>query len=193
MKITFKALFCLLLITSLCIGAKAQSHLPDTLRIGVGLEGISTTGGFSKSYNSALGGSLRADIPVTGKWYATVSVGFNNFFTATDVAANDPRAILNVTTPSLQTIPLKVGLKYMLIGTFYLQGEVGETLLANKAKVYAISSSAFTYAPQLGMIFPLKKHTYIDAGVRYEFVSSFYNDDVKNNFWAAHVAYTFNL
>lgn len=193
MKTTFKTLAYLLLFTGLSFAAKAQSSLPDTLRIGVGLEGIVPNGDFSKSYSYGVGGSLRADIPITKKWYITVNAGYNNYFTSSNAAANDPQAILNVPTPSLQTIPLKLGVKYFLIKTFYLQGEAGETLLANKAKAYAINSSAFTYAPQVGMVFSLKKHTYIDAGIRYEVVSSFYNDNVKTNFWAAHIAYAFNL
>ena len=93
----------------------------------------------------------------------------------------------------MRTIPLKIGIKYFLIKHFYALGEVGETLLANKKDVFAPNDNAFTYSPQIGMLFFLKKHTYIDAGVRYEGVASFYNDKTSYNFWALHVAYAFNL
>ncbi len=60
-------------------------------------------------------------------------------------------------------------------------------------EVYALNNYAFTYAPQIGILFPLKKHSYIDAGIRYEGVSHFYNDNKTASFWGAHIAYEFNL
>jgi hypothetical protein len=91
-------------------------------------------------------------------------------------------------------MPLKFGYKYFLMKNFYVQGEAGETMILNKAAVYATNSYAFTYSPGAGMLFKLKKrHNYIDAGIRYEGVSSFYNDSDKYNFWALHISYAFNL
>jgi len=63
----------------------------------------------------------------------------------------------------------------------------------NKAQAFATYNSSFTISPQIGMLFFLKKRTYIDAGIRYETLKSFNNDNERIDFWAAHVAFAFNL
>lgn len=188
---TLKTLLYSILFTCLSLAANAQSSLPDTVRIGIGIEAGLPNGDFGKSYSSLIGGSLRVDVPITKKLYVTASAGYNIFTASTNFV--NPQSIFNVATPDFKTIPLKVGLKYFLIAGFYAQGEVGETLLANKKDVYALYGNAFTYAPQIGMVFPLKRKMYIDGGIRYEGVSSFYNDNNKFSFWAAHVTFAFNL
>lgn len=190
---TFKSLILPVLLLSFCFTAKAQTTLPDTIRIGVGLEGMADNGTFGSSYKYGAGVSLRIDVPITKSVYVTASAGYNNFF-ASAGATNSPYTIQNVPVPNFKTIPLKLGVKWFLFPTFYIQGEAGETILSNKSELYAVSSTAFTWSPQFGLIFPLKnRRTYIDTGVRYEGVASFNNDAFKNNFWAVHVAYAFNL
>jgi hypothetical protein len=204
MKITVTSLIYSLLFTVVCLSAKAQS-LPDTLRIGIGVEGATTTGIFGTKTNTAVGGtaasaysagvgvSLRADFPIKEHLYVTANVGYNNFFTSSN-STNSQQAIITVPLPNFETIPLKLGVKIFIGNKFYFQGEAGETLLANKKALYAVYSNAFTYAPQFGLLMPLKKkHTYIDAGIRFESFQSFYKDNATNDFWAAHVTYTFNL
>jgi len=192
MKTTFNTLICLLLFLSFSLAAAAQA-VPDTMRLSIGFDAGYPVGSISTRYIASIGGSIRYDFPVTKRSYITASVGYNNFFLGSG-ATTTQQAILNVPVPTLQTMPLKLGYKYFLIKTFYVQVESGETLLLNKTAEYATKSYAFTYAPQVGMIFKLKKpHTYIDAGLRYEGVNSFYNDNDKYNYWAAHVSYAFNL
>jgi hypothetical protein len=190
---TFKTLLYSLLFTSLSMAANAQRSVPDSVRISVGLDAGIPNGDFGKSYSALIGASLHVDIPVTKKIYVTASAGYNMFPASSASGYTNPQSIFNVTPPDFKTIPLKVGIKYFLIGGFYAQGEVGETLLANKKDLYALYGNAFTYAPQLGMLFRLKNQMYIDGGVRYEGVSSFYNDNSKFSFWAAHVSFAFNL
>ena len=192
MKITFIKLFCLLVFVSSSLGAAAQ-YLPDTLRVAIGIDGGYPAGDIQGRYNAMLGASLRVDYPITKKSYITGGIGYNNFFLGAD-AVTSQQAILNVPVQMLRTMPIKIGYKYFLFSRFYVQGEVGETILLNKADVYAINSSTFTYSPQFGLIFKLKKpNNYIDTGIRYEGVSSFYNDKDKYNFWALHLSYAFNL
>ncbi|MDB5011058.1 MAG: hypothetical protein JWQ06_1847 [Mucilaginibacter sp.] len=192
MKTTINNLICLLLFISLSLGATAQS-IPDTTRIAIGIDAGLPAGNISSRYILSLGASVRLDFPISKRSYITGSVGYNNFFLANG-ATTTQQAILNVPMHSLQTVPLKLGYKYFLIKQFYVQGEAGETLLLNKAAQYATKDYAFTYSPQVGMLFKLKKpHNYIDAGLRYEGVSSFYNDKDKYSFWAIHISYAFNL
>jgi len=192
MKITFIKLICLSLFISSSLSVSAQA-LPDTMRIAIGLDGGYPTGSIQGRYNAILGASLRVDIPFSKKSYITGGIGYNNYFLGKD-ATTTQQAILNVPVQMLRTMPIKIGYKYFLFPRFYVQGEVGETVLLNKAEVYATNSATFTYAPQFGIIFRLKKpNNYIDTGLRYEGASSFYNDQDKYNFWAVHLSYAFNL
>ena len=206
MKITLKALIYSFLFVCLGSAAKAQILIPDSLRIGVGLEATSTlgtdfgtnvnttSGGTAKSaYNYGVGASLRVDVPVLSKLYVTATAGYVSFLPSKD-GASSQQALTGVSLPNFNTIPLKLGVKLLIGNRFYVHGEAGETLLANKKELYAIYSNSFTWAPEIGMVFPLKKrHTYIDGGIRVETTSSFYNDSNHNSFWALHLTYAFNL
>ncbi len=188
MKNALHKIIALLLFAGSYLGANAQA-IPDTLRISVGVEaGLPN----SAMYAGLLGGSLRIDYPITRKLYVTATGGFNQMFVSSN-ASTFPQGISNVKFADLQTVPIKAGIKYFAIRHFYLLGEVGQTLLLNKAQAFATYNSSFTFSPQIGMLFFLKKRTYIDAGIRYESVKSFNNDNEKLDFWAAHVAFAFNL
>lgn len=207
MKITLKALIYSLLLIGFGSAAKAQLNVPDSLRIGIGAEIASTTttnfgtgvitppgGTAASAYSYGAGVSLRVDIPVLSKLGVTVSAGYTSFF-ANGNAQYSQQAITGASLPNFNVIPLKLGIKAFIGGDrFYVQGEAGETLIANKAAVYATYTNSFTWAPGLGLVLPLKKrHTYIDGGIRLENTASFYNAKNTNTFWALHVAYAFNL
>ncbi|MFD2143957.1 hypothetical protein [Mucilaginibacter antarcticus] len=207
MKSTLKTLVYTLLFISISSAAKAQLTVPDSLRIGLGGGLFSTTGSnfgtdvnvptnaeAGAAYSYGAGVALKVDIPVLSHVLVTASVGYNTFFKSAN-GNKSQQAITNATLPNFNTIPLKVGVKLFVGGDrFYAQGEVGETLLANKKALYAMYSNAFTWSPGIGMIFPLQKHhRYIDAGIRFESTQTFYNNNNNNNFWALHLAYAFNL
>ncbi|MEO8885481.1 MAG: hypothetical protein ABI367_05420 [Mucilaginibacter sp.] len=190
MRTYLNKLITLLLFVSVYLGASAQS-VPDTARISIGVDGglpLYVT----NLYSHILGASLHIDYPISRRTYITGSAGYNIFF-ASSTASSAPNGILNVQNANMKTVPLKIGIKQFIIRHFYVAAEVGGTLLTNKEEVYATNTSAFTYSPQVGMLFFLKKHTYIDAGIRYEGLASFYNDSEKYSFWAAHISYAFNL
>ena len=194
MKITLRKILYLIAFIGFTYSAKAQNvAIPDTTRLSVGLDGGSPNGGFSNSYQYSIGASLQVDVPLTEKLYFTGNLGFNSFFPQSNIGSN-PEAILNVKVAHMNIVPLKAGLKYFLIRGFYVQGEVGESLLINKSAVYALNSLGLTYAPQMGIVFKLKNNRkYIDAGVRFERTQSFYGDGGYNNFFALRIAYAFNL
>lgn len=206
MKFTFKALIYSFLFICLSSAANAQINVPDSVRISIGAELASTTGTdfgtgvntpsggtAASAYNNGVGISLHVDVPVMSQLYVTASAGYITFL-ASKSAGYSQQAITGNKLPDFNTIPLKIGLKLLLGNRFYVQAEAGETILANKAAVYALYSNAFTWSPQLGLVLPLKKrHTYIDAGIRYESTQTFYNNSNTNNFWALRIAYAFNL
>jgi hypothetical protein len=207
MKITLKTLIYSVIFIFIASGAKAQLSVPDSLRISIGGQLFSTTGTnfgtdvntpsdseASSAYNYGAGIALGVDIPVLSGLFATASVGYNSYFT-TKNAKYSQQALTNVPLKNFNTIPIKVGLKAFIGGDrFYVHGEIGETILANKKDLYAIYSHSLTWSPGIGLIFPLeKRHTYIDAGIRFESMATFYNNNNTNNFWGLHLAYAFNL
>lgn len=190
MKVLFNKLSALIFFAVFSTGVLAQP-IPDTTRINVGLTaGLPIALDNMYTYNA--GAFLQVDYPLTNALYVTGSAGYNTLFTSPNFSTTEG-GILNVKAANMQTVPLKIGLKIFAIRHFYLAGEVGQTLLLNRSAVYAPKNNAFTFSPRMGMLFFLKNRQYIDAGIRYEAVSTFYNDKANYGFWGAHIAYAFNL
>ncbi|WP_183575955.1 hypothetical protein HDF18_18860 [Mucilaginibacter sp. X5P1] len=194
MKITLKKIIYLIAFIGFTLGAKAQNvAIPDTTRISLGIDGGFPNGNLSNAYNFGVGASFQIDVPLTEKLYFTGNIGYMSFFPNNNNIGSNPEAILNVKVANMNMVPVKVGLKYFLIRGFYVQAEAGESLLLNKSSIYALNTNAFTYAPQMGIVFKLHHHNYIDGGVRYERTQSFYGDGAYNNMFAVRVAYSLNL
>jgi hypothetical protein len=192
MSITFKKIFIFIAFTGFSYAAKAQySAVSDTARIAIGPDVSSTSGNFSKSYKLGLGAAIQLDVPINDKFYVTGSVGYTEFPAVN--SSTNANYILNVKAAGMNVAPLKIGLKYYLIRTFYIQAEAGETLLLNEAAIYALDKSAFTYAPQMGILFKLKHRHYIDAGIRWQRTESFLGDATYNTTWGFRAAYAFGL
>jgi hypothetical protein len=193
MKITLQKLIYLIAFISFTLTAKAQySPVPDTLRYSIGLDGGAPNGSLGDSYKFLAGVSLQADFPMTERIYITANLGYNMLAANTNSPSN-PQAIVGLVQPNLSYVPLKIGFKYLLIRSFYVQVEGGESLLLNKSAVYGLNSTGLVYAGQMGIIFRLKQKSYIDAGIRYEGTQSYYGDGGYNTFFGARVAYAFNL
>jgi len=209
MKITFKALVYAIVFTCFCSVAKAQIIIPDSVRIGVGLNVASTTGNSfgvavnkaigdeaKSAYNFGAGVSLNVDIPayLLSNLYVTASAGYMSFLKSGN-ASKSAQAIEGIKTPNFNMIPVKLGLKYIIGNRFYVNAEAGESFLANKQQLYAIFNNAFTWSPSIGLVMPFTNHhhQYIDANLRYESTKTFYNDNNLNNYWSLRVTYAFNL
>lgn len=203
MKITLKSLIYFLLFICFCNTVKAQS-LADTLRISVAANAAVVNGIFGTGVNVTSGGTpstaftngagiaLHLDIPIIEQFNASVSAGYDYYFKS-QYAVNSEQAISGTTTPNLQTIPIKLGIKWFIGKRFYVHGEVGETFFANRTALYGVYSSSLTYSPGIGLLIPLKKHRFVDAGFRFEGFQSFYNDGLMNTFFAVHIAYGLRL
>jgi hypothetical protein len=192
MEITFKKGLVLLAFICFTLGAKAQySAVPDTSRLSVGIDGAVTSGGFKDEYKFGIGASLQYDLPLSEKFYFTANAGYLNLFA--NNSSSNPNYIVNVKSSSMDVAPVKVGIKYFLIRTFYIQGEVGESLLLNKNSVYALNSTALTYDGQMGILFRHTKRSYIEAGIKYQLLQSYFGDGNYGIMWGARVAYAFNL
>jgi hypothetical protein len=191
-----------LALAAFTIGANAQSKTTTTPTTGpklsIGVDAGIPTGGLSDGYNWNLGGSAQLELPVANNLFFTVDAGYNNIF-------GKKNATFNVTTPAgnttfkgdvtnIQLLPVKAGLKYFLVSNFYVQGEAGAGFLLNKKDLGYTKSTAFIYAPQVGVLFPVGGANSIDVGVRYEGSTKYTAYDGSTiNFVGLRVAYSFNL
>lgn len=196
MKNSIKISAIALAFAAFTFSAKAQTTAPATtstttasgIRYSIGVDAGIPTGKLSDSYNWNLGGSLQIDIPVvSNKLFVTVNAGYNNIFGKKNIDGS------GIDVTNIQLLPVKAGLKYFLVGSFYVQGEAGAAFVLNKSDINANNSAAFVYAPQIGYQFQLGGKNYIDAGVRYEASTKLNSnyDDSKINFFGLRVAYGF--
>lgn len=195
MKSTLKIATLVLAFAGLSVAAKAQTTTTSTstkttsngVRYSIGVDAGIPTGNFNNAYKWNLGGSVQADIPVASQLFVTVNAGYNNVFGEKNVGST------SVDVPNIQLLPVKAGLKFFPISNFYVQGEAGAAFLLNKSDFFNDKSTAFVYAPQVGVQFPVSASSFIDAGVRYEattkYSSAFNNSKV--NFVGVRVAYGF--
>src|SRR4051812_8954432 len=182
MKRTLKIATLVLALAGFSVAAKAQSTTTTTttsngVRYSIGVEAGIPTGSFNNAYKWNLGGSVQADIPVASQLFVTVNAGYNNVFGEKNIGG------ANVNVPNIQLLPVKAGLKYFPISNFYVQGEAGAAFLLNKTDFFNDKSTAFVYAPQVGVQFPVSGSSFIDAGIRYEAstkYSSAFNDSKVN-------------
>lgn len=196
MKNLFKISILSLAIAGLSYSAKAQTTTSTTtpstrtnkaIRLSIGPDAGIPIGTLSDTHNWNLGGSVQADFPIATGLDVTANAGFNNFF-GKDYTVGTVTNKYN----DISLIPVKVGLKYFPVENFYVQGEAGASFIANKDKSGATESTAFTYAPQVGILFPVGNKSYIDAGVRFESNTKFYTNGNNNNFFGIRVAYAFD-
>jgi hypothetical protein len=196
MKSTLKIATLVLAFAGLSVAAKAQTTTTSTstttttsngVRYSIGVDAGIPTGNFNNAYKWNLGGSVQADIPVASQLFVTVNAGYNNVFGEKNLGGT------GVDVPNIHLLPVKAGLKFFPVSNFYVQGEAGAAFLLNKSDFFNDKSTAFVYAPQVGVQFPVSGSSFIDAGVRYEgttkYSSAFNNSKV--NFVGVRVAYGF--
>jgi hypothetical protein len=196
MKSSLKIATLVLAFAGLSFAAKAQTTTTSTstttksgIRYSIGVDAGIPIGDFKDAYKWNLGGSVQADIPVASQLFVTVNAGYNNVFGKKDLGG-----IAGADVPNFQLIPVKAGLKFFPIQNFYVQGEAGAAFLLNKKDTGNDKSTAFVYAPQIGVQFPVSASgNFIDAGIRYEATTKYSSDfdNSKAQFLGVRVAYGF--
>ena len=163
---------------------QAQLLRSAGIRYSIGADAGLPITNLSDNYKWSLGGSIQADIPISKEdLYLTINTGYNNIF-----ANNDATKAI----PDIHLIPVKAGLKYFATANFYVQGEAGVSFILNDGPLLDKSAS-FTWSPQLGYLIPIGGNSFIDAGVRYQGNSKFYNSGKTNNLLGLRVAYAFPI
>src|SRR5690606_23946744 len=134
----------LLLFSALMFNLNAQTSEPPRFNISFGPEIGLPVGDLSDLYDWSSGGSVEAGYFFNDRLGLTFNTGVYNLF------ADDSGYILDDKkyTKDLQILPVKLGLKYFLIGGLFVQGEAGASFLLNKSDAGYDNSTAFTYAPQ---------------------------------------------
>ncbi len=125
-----------------------------------GLNGNYALGELNSGYRIGAGAYIKAEIPIT-TFNFTVSAGY------TDFLAN--QTVKNVFTSdgnhykSYSYVPINIGAKYYITTNFYGALETGGVIGLNNG-----SKPAFSYAPGVGLAFPIGSKKAIDMGVSYE-------------------------
>jgi len=162
----------------------AQAQRAPGIRYSIGAETGIPVASLSDRYKWNLGGSIQADAPVLkDELYLTLNAGYNNIFAEKRSTG---------TAPDVHLIPVKAGIKYFPVANFYLHGEAGAAFIINK-NAFADKSATFVYAPGLGYLLALGGGSYLDAGVRFEGNTKFYQQGKSSNFLGLRVAYAFGI
>lgn len=185
MKTQIKTIAVVIAITALIgFNANAQSMRTPGIRYSAGADLGLPIGSLSNAYKWSIGGSIQADIPVSGdKLYVTANAGYNNIFAEKSISA---------LVPDIHLIPVKVGLKYFPVDNFYVQGEAGVSFLLNN-DAPGSKTASFVYAPQVGYLIPLGGKSAIDAGFRFEGNTKFSDNGSNSNFLGLRLAYAFPI
>jgi hypothetical protein len=144
-------------------------------KLGIGADFAFPMGDFGDVADFGFGGSLAAQFPIANKLNLTASAGYLNF---------KSKEIAGVTFNS-SYIPVKAGARYFVAENFYIGGELGASFPAKDG-----GSTAFAYAPGVGIEFPVADNGAIELGARYEGWSY---DGGTNSFLGLRLAYNFGL
>lgn len=134
--------------------ASAQTESKGKTRFSIGFEAGLPIGDAGDFYGSILGGSVKAEIPVSS-FFATVSAGYSSL--------SPKKEWKDLGVESAGVVPLKAGIKYFFAKNLYGAGELGAAIGTEKG-----SETAFAWSPGIGISYPVSDKNDIDFGVRYE-------------------------
>jgi hypothetical protein len=170
----------LLLVVVIAVFAAANSYAQKETGVGrpslsIGVDGALPLGDFKEGSNFGIGGTLKGALPVAKDLDVTLTTGFISFSGKT---IEDEGKY-----PTVNTIPIKAGVRYRLASGPYFEPQLGYTIMSAKGFK---STGAFTYAANVGFMFT----DAIDLGVRYE---AFSKNSATTSFLGARLAYNFSL
>ncbi|HLW31554.1 MAG TPA: outer membrane beta-barrel protein [Aequorivita sp.] len=182
-----------LLASALMFNVQAQTQAqisePSRFNLSVGPEIGLPVGDLSDRYEWSLGGSVELEYLFDNGLGITLNTGVYNLFADDGGYKLDGKKY----TDDLQVLPVKLGLKYFVIGGLYIQGEAGASFLLNKEDGGYDKSTAFTYAPQVGYRFDMGNNQFIDAGVKWMGSTKFNDNGSSNNMLGLRLAYGFGF
>ena len=144
-------------------------------KLGIGADFAFPMGDFGEGTDFGFGGSLGVQFPVANKLNLTGSAGYLNF---------KSKEVLGMTY-NAASIPVKAGARYFVAENFYIGAELGAAFSTEDN-----GSTAFAYAPGVGIEFPVADNGAIELGARYE---GWKYDGGTNSFLGLRLAYNFGL
>jgi len=182
MKTSIKLSAILLAIFGLSSAAQAQTapvKYSEGIIYSLGVESGVSAGNFKNDHKWTFGGSFQADVPLSENLYVNANAGYTNFYGKNSKA-------------DIHMIPVMAGIKYFPVSLFYVQADAGAGILLNKADLGYQQTTAFLYAPQVGVQFPVGGgNSMIDLGIRYQGTTKYTSNvaDSKINYFGIRLAY----
>ena len=169
-----------LAIATVAFTANAQDKKSDKeFKFSVGVEAGLPLGDLKEGSSFGIGGSVMGEYAAAESLGLTLSAGYLTFSGKTiDVDGESFKS------PSLNLIPVLVGAKYHFNDKFYGHAQLGMTFASVKVEGVSASTSAFTYAPTIGVT-PSEN---IDISVKYQAYSK---GGGTTSFVGLRVAYVF--
>lgn len=151
-------------------------------KLGIGAEFAFPMGTFGDATDFGFGGSLQYQHPVATNLLITGSAGYTSF-KGKDFTFDD----ITIKGESVGFIPVKAGARYLFGENFFVGAELGASFATKSGEG---NSTAFVYAPGVGVDFPVSDTGSIELGARYEGWS--YSGGT-NGFLGLRLAYNFGL
>jgi opacity protein-like surface antigen len=150
-KILLVAVFAVAALTA----SAQETTTKGRTRFSIGLEAGLPVGDADDFYSTVLGGAVAAEIPVASKAFATISAGYSSL--------SPKKEWKDVGAEAVGFVPLKAGLKYFFGKNFYGAGALGAAISTEDGV-----GTFFSWAPGIGISYPVSSKNDIDAGIRYE-------------------------
>lgn len=137
--------------------AISMAQKDNSFKFSIGGELGFTSGGFSNTHSFGIGGTAQIEIPLQDKLQG-VAYGGIMFY-------NGKSAGTGLKNKGVTIIPVRVGVKYFLLGSVYggLQAGLG---FIGGPDYY--SGTAFSYSPQLGYEFKTNSGKSVDITFKYD-------------------------
>lgn len=175
-----KKLIFTLAIAAVGLTAAAQDKASDkSLKFSVGVEAGLPLGDLKDVSSFGIGGSVMGEYAAAESLGLTLSAGYMTFSGKTIEEDGE-----SFKAPSLNLIPVLVGAKYHFNEKFYGHAQLGMSFASVKVAGVSASTSAFTYAPTIGVT-PSEN---IDISLKYQ---SYTKGGSSTSFLGLRVAYVF--
>jgi len=152
---------------------KAQTTPANALRMSIGVDAGLPTGNLTIGSNFVLGGTIHLQYGITNNFDVSLASGADHFFSKINPATGTK-------FDSFGIIPVKAGVKWFFVPSFYVAGEGG---VAVEETDSGAGNTKMLLSPELGWA-----NTHWDVGVRYDHFSG---QSDPYGFVAVRVAYCF--
>jgi hypothetical protein len=173
-----KKLFLLAAISAATVFTTVSAQKRTTARsplFSVGLDVSAPVGDAKNFYGFGFGGSGKIEIPATQSFSITVTAGYTSIYLKDNI--KNTLHTFGYDSKPAGYIPIKAGGKYYIVPEFYVEGEIGAAIGAQRSSLGGLPSlgntltghgTAFAYAPGIGTSLALGGRSAIDIGARYE-------------------------